>query len=122
MNGTKPLPSTPAPRKGPRKAINDNMKHGFYASTFTRDEIRRLDAASAGSEQEKTLLRVKILRLAKLTPLKKIEAKELEALIKLTRVVAVLDALERTGINARKVDGTPGSLLDALDAMDPDDL
>ena len=81
-----------------------------------------MDAGGAGSGQEKNLLRVKILRLAKLTPLKKIETKELDALIKLTRVVAVLDALERTGISARKVDGTTGSLLDALDEMDPDDL
>jgi hypothetical protein len=122
MNATKPLQATPASRKRTRRSAKDPMKHGLYTSTFTPDEIRRLDAASPGSEQEKKLLRVKILRLAKLTPLKKIETKELEALIKLTRVVAVLDALERTGINARKVDGSTGSLLDALDQMDPDDL
>jgi hypothetical protein len=122
MTETQRIPSAPAPRKRTRKAAKANMKHGFYTSTFTPDEIRRLDAGGAGSGQEKNLLRVKILRLAKLTPLKKIETKELEALIKLTRVVAVLDALERTGISARKVDGTSGSLLDALDEMDPDDL
>jgi hypothetical protein len=122
MTDTKPFPSAPASRKRSRKSGNDNLKHGLYTSTFTREEIRRLDAAPAGSGEEKNLLRVKILRLAKLTPLKKIETKELEALIKLTRVVAILDALERTDINARKVDGSTGSLLDALDEMDPDDL
>ena len=122
MNATKSIPPTPAARKRTRKSARDLMKHGFYTSTFTREEIRLLDAAAADSEQEKKLLRVKILRLARMTPLKKIETKELEALIKLTRVIAMLDALERTGINARKVDGSAGSLLDALDEMDPDDL
>jgi hypothetical protein len=122
MIETKPAPSVQSARKRPRKTVKDNLRHGFYTSTFSPGEIRLLDAGTVGSGQEKNLLRVKILRLAKLTPLKKIEAKELEALIKLTRVVAVLDALERTGISARKVDGSTGSLLDALDAMDPDDL
>ena len=122
MNATKPLAPAPSARKRSRRSAKDLMKHGFYTSTFTREEIRRLDAGPADSREEMNLLRIKILRLAKLTPLKKIEAKELEALIKLTRVVAVLDALERTGINARKVDGSAGSLLDALDEMDPDDL
>jgi hypothetical protein len=122
MTDTKSFPSAPVSRKRTRKSSNDNLKHGFYTSTFTREEIRRLDAAPAGSGQEKNLLRVKILRLAKLTPLKKIETKELEALIKLTRVVAVLDALERTGISARKVDAGANPLLDALAEMDPDDI
>ena len=122
MTDTKPHPSTQAPRKRPRKSVKDDLKHGFYTSTFTPEELRRLDAGGSGSREEMNLLRVKILRLAKLTPLKKIEAKELEALIKLTRVVAVLDALERTGISARKVDASTSSPLDALDEMDPDDL
>jgi hypothetical protein len=122
MTDTKSVPSTPARGKRTRKTVGDNLKHGFYTSTFSREEIRMLDAAPPGSAQEKNLLRVKILRLARLTPLKKIETRELEALIKLTRVVAILDALERTDINGRKVDGSTGSLLDALDEMDPDDL
>jgi len=122
MTETKAVPFAQARRKRVRKPVQDNMKHGFYTSTFTPDEIRRLDAGPAGSREEMNLLRVKILRLARLTPLKKIETKELEALIKLTRVVAVLDALERTGISARKVDASANPLLDALAEMDPDDI
>jgi hypothetical protein len=122
MTETKPVPSAQGPRKRPRKSVKANLKHGFYTSTFTPDEIRRLDAGPAGFREEMNLLRVKILRLAKLTPLRKIEAKELEALIKLTRVVAILDALERTGISARKVDASANPLLDALAEMDPDDI
>jgi hypothetical protein len=122
MTETKAVSAAQAPRKRVRNSGKDNLKHGFYTSTFTPDEIRRLDRGPAGSREEMNLLRVKILRLARLTPLKKIEAKELEALIKLTRVVAVLDALERTGISARKVDASANPLLDALAEMDPDDI
>ncbi len=100
----------------------DTNKHGFYTPTFSAEEMRRLEAGPAGIQEEMNLLRVKILRLSKLTPLKKIDAKELETLVKLIRVVAVLDALERTGITARKVDATASPLLEALADMDPDDL
>ena len=100
----------------------DPLRHGFYTSLFTPEEVRCLDAAPVGIQDEKNLLRIKIRRLAKLIPLKKIDAKELEALIKLVRVVAVLDALERTDITARKVDGAASPLLEALDGLDPDDL
>jgi hypothetical protein len=97
-------------------------KHGFYARTFTAEERRRLDAEPMGSQHERNLLRTKLLRLAKLTPLKKINDKELEALMKIIRLVAALDALERTGITARKVDAAMSSDLDALDDLDPYDL
>ena len=96
-------------------------RHGFYAPTFTPEEIRTLDA-EPDARPEFKLLRTKILRLAKLTPLKKINDKELDTLIKLVRVVAALDAMERTGVMARKADGAVDPVLAALAEMDPDDL
>jgi hypothetical protein len=118
------------------------LRHGFYADTFSADEIRRLDALRAealraealgpkalgskalagGSADEKNLLRIKILRLARLTPLKAISDKELDTLIKLVRVVAALDALERTQVMVRKTDSAADPLLQALAELDPEDL
>ncbi len=121
MNETTGVATKQTSRKRSRKAVDTN-NNGFYTATFSAEERRRLDARPAGIEEEKQLLRVKILRLSKLTPLKRIDAKELETLVKLIRVVAVLDALERTGITARKVDATANPLLEALADMDPDDL
>jgi hypothetical protein len=123
MSDTKPILSVRTSRKRAAKpTAKDALRHGFYTSLFTAEEIRHLDAGSAGIRDEMNLLRTKIRRLAKLTPLTRIDAKELEALIKLIRVVAVLDALERTGVIARKVDASASPLLEALADMDPDDL
>ena len=44
-------------------------KHGLYAPTFTPEELEYLDAQPE-ARPEFALLRTKILRLAKLTPLK----------------------------------------------------
>ena len=110
------------PRKNRRLSRADLIRqHGFYAPTFTTEEIRHLEA-EPDARPEFKLLRTKILRLAKLTPLKTINDKELDALIKMVRVVAALDAMERTGVMARKVDGTADPALAALAEMDPDDL
>ena len=123
MTESKAIDAVPTRKKRAAKpAAKDALRHGFYTSLFTPQEIRLLDAGPASIQDEKNLLRIKIRRLAKLIPLKKIDAKELEALIKLVRVVAVLDALERTDITARKVDGSGSPLLEALDGLDPDDL
>ena len=123
MSETKPTPAVRSPRTRSSKApAKDRFKHGFYTPLFTPEEIRHLDAGTAGIRDETNLLRTKVLRLARLTPLKKIDTKELETLIKLIRVVAVLDALERTGIMRSKVDATASPLLEALADMDPDDL
>jgi hypothetical protein len=96
-------------------------KYGLYAPTFTPEELNYLEA-DPDARPEFMLLRTKILRLARLTPLKKINDKELDALIKLVRVVAALDAMERTGVMARKVDGAADPALAALAEMDPDEL
>ena len=112
----------PSQKRARKPAATDPLRHGFYTPLFTADEISHLDAGPASIQDEKNLLRIKIRRLARLIPLKKIDAKELEALIKLVRVVAVLDALERTDITARKVDGAGSPLLEALADLDPEDL
>lgn len=96
-------------------------RHGFYAPTFTAEEIARLEAEPEARPEFK-LLRTKILRLAKLTPLKKLNDKELDALIKLVRVVAALDVMQRTDVMRSKVEGTLDPALAALAEMDPDDL
>jgi hypothetical protein len=112
-----------APRKRVRRStVRSSLRQGFYTSTFSADEVRRLGASTQEAQDERNLLRTKILRVAKLTPLKKLNAPELEALIKLIRLIAALDALERTGVMARKVDGTADAGLQALAEMDPDDL
>jgi hypothetical protein len=98
------------------------MRHGFYARTFTAEEMRRLDAGDSTIRDEMNLLRTKVLRLARLTPLKKISDNELEAVIKLIRVVAEIDALERTQLMRLKIDATADPALEALAGLDPDDL
>ena len=113
---------TTAARKQASLRRQERMRrHGFYAPTFTRQELEDLES-QPDERPEIKLLRTKILRLAKLTPLKTINDKELDALIKMVRVVAALDAMERTGVMARKVDGTADPALAALAEMDPDDL
>ena len=89
----------PRPNRTPCVMASTRAIHARRRSATWMPGPRRI-------QDEKNLLRIKIRRLARLIPLKKIDAKELEALIKLIRVVAVLDALERTGISARKVDGS----------------
>ena len=111
------------PGKGRRRAASkDPMRHGLYSPTFTAEEMRRLDQAETGIDDEMTMLRVKIMRLARLIPLKTINDKELEALIKLVRVMAALDALERTDVMRLKVEGADDSAFDAVGAMGTDDL
>jgi hypothetical protein len=123
MTETKPITTARTPQKRAAKApAKDALRHGFYTSLFTAEEIRHLDAGPAGIRDEMNLLRTKVLRLAKLTPLRRIDLKEMDVLIKLIRVVAMLDALERTGVMARKVDASASPLLEALAGMDPDDL
>jgi hypothetical protein len=96
-------------------------RYGFYAPTFTPEELRHLDE-QPDARPEFMLLRTKILRLAKLTPLTKIDEQELDALIKLVRVVAALDAMERTSVMARKAEGAQDPVLEALAGMDAEDL
>jgi len=114
--------TTATPRSKSRASREELIRrHGLYAPTFTREEVRHLDA-EPDSRPEFKLLRTKILRLARLTPLKKINDKELDALIKLVRVVAALDVMERTDVMARKAEGTVDPALAALAEMDPDEL
>ena len=113
---------TARPRKNSRRAREAQIgRHGLYATTFTAEELETLDG-EPDARPEFKLLRTKILRLAKLTPLKTINDKELDALIKLMRVVAALDVMERTSLMARKAEGAPDPVLAALAEMDPDDL
>jgi hypothetical protein len=97
------------------------QKYGFYACTFTAEELRYLDA-DPNSRPEFALLRTKILRLAKLTPLKSIDEDQLDTLIKLVRVVAALDAMERTAVMRTKAEGGVDPELAALAALDGEDL
>lgn len=105
----------------PAARLERVRKHGFYASTFTAQELRYLEQEPDPLAELK-LLRTKILRLARLTPLKTASAKELEALIKLVRVVAALDALERTGVMRSKVEAALDPALAALADMEDDAL
>jgi hypothetical protein len=96
-------------------------KYGLYAPTFTPEELEYLDAQPE-ARPEFALLRTKILRLARLTPLKTLDEDELDALIKLVRVVAALDAMERTGVMARRLEAPVDPALAALAEMDEDPL
>jgi hypothetical protein len=97
------------------------QKYGFYASTFTADEMRHLDT-DPGTRPEFALLRTKILRLARLTPLRNIDEDQLDTLIKLVRVVAALDAMERTAVMRTKAEGGVDPALAALAADELEDL
>jgi hypothetical protein len=115
-------PLTGSTKRSETAAARDPMRHGLYSRTFTADEMRRLDQVETGIEDEMTMLRVKILRLARLIPLKKINDKELEALIKLVRVVVALDALERTDVMRTKVEGAGNALFEAAAELGTDEL
>jgi hypothetical protein len=113
---------TAIPRKKASLTMQERkQKYGFYASTFTAEEMRYLDIEPS-SRPEFALLRTKILRLAKLTPLRSINEDQLDTLIKLVRVVAALDAMERTSVMRTKVEGGVDPALDALAADDLQDL
>jgi len=110
------------PRKKPTASREDLIrKHGLYAPTFTPEELQYLDAQPE-ARPEFALLRTKILRLAWLTPLETLDEDQLDALIKLVRVVAALDAMERTGVMARRAEAPVDPALAALAEMDEDPL
>jgi hypothetical protein len=114
--------TTARPRKKSTASREELIrKYGLYAPTFTPEELDYLDAQPE-ARPEFALLRTKILRLAKLTPLKTLDEDELDALIKLVRVVAALDAMERTGVMARKADAPVDPALAALAEMDEEPL
>jgi hypothetical protein len=115
-------PSKPGRKRGAQPGNLNAFKHGFYASTYTAEEIKGLvDPAKIRAEQD--MLRTKALRLAKLTPLKKVTTQELQTLARLLATVARIDALERTLLLARRKPGDPDDgLFEALAKMDPYDL
>ncbi len=91
---------------------------GFYDKVFSAAEIRWLDLhPQINAEQD--LLRTIVRRLARLTPLKQLNDKELNALLKLARLIAAIDSLERTEVIRRK-----GGFIDdpELEAMADDDV
>jgi hypothetical protein len=96
------------------------QRFGFYANTFTAAEMRLLELETE-ADSELNLLRTRILRLAKLTPLRKINDKELEAVIKLVRIVAMMDSMERTGLLARKQDGSADPLAEVMGSANPEE-
>ena len=106
----------------PRMTMQERIqKYGFYASTFTAEEMRYLEADPT-TRPEFAMLRTKILRLARLTPLKSIDEDQLDTLIKMVRVVAALDALERTSVMRTKAEGGTDPALAALGADTLEDL
>lgn len=109
-------------KRGEANTGKDAGKNGFYASTYTDAELKGLgDQAKIRAEQD--MLRTKALRLAKLTPLKKVTTQELQALARLLATVARIDALERTLLLARHKPGDlDDGLFETLAAMDPYDL
>ena len=61
-------------------------------------------------------------RLAQLTPLKSIDEDQLDTLIKLVRVVAALDAMERTSVMRTKAEGGAEAALADFGALDESEL
>jgi hypothetical protein len=96
-------------------------RDSLYDRVFTPEE-RELLHGRRHLRLEQDLLRTKVLRLARLTPLKRLNDRELNALLKLLRLIAQIDALERTQLMARKSGDPDDPFLQALDALDPDDL
>ena len=114
---SRPGKGTRDPRLG--KKARDLRQPGFYDKLFSAEEIRALETRpQLGAEQD--LLRTVVRRLVKLTPLKQLNDKEVKALLKLVRLIAVIDALERTEVMRRKGGVIDDPLLEsfAVDALE----
>jgi hypothetical protein len=87
------------------------------------DAEKKLLQSKFNVEDELKLLRVKALRLAKLTPLNSIAEQELMTLDRLYKAMQEMNTIERTKLLALGHGGELGkTILDALDEMDPYDL
>ena len=115
------MPNTSSTKPGKKPTAKDLRKPGFYDKVFSAEEIRWLDTHPQISA-EQDLLRTVVRRLARLTPLKQLNDKELNALLKLVRLVAVIDALERTEVMRRKGGFIDDPLLESMAALDVEDL
>ncbi len=94
---------------------------GFYDRLFDREELRWLELhPQINAEQD--LLRTLTRRLAKLLPLKELDEEQLDGLLKLVRVVAMIDALERTEVMRRKGGLSDDPLLRSIAVDDLEDL
>lgn len=126
-------PSAPSTRKTPAKkgspgqngrpgkSPQDYRKPGFYDQLYSAEEIRWLETHPQ-IDAEQDLLRTVVRRLVRLTPLKQLNDKEVNALLKLVRLITVIDALERTEVMRHKGGVIDDPLLESLAALDPDDL
>ncbi len=103
------------------KDAKDSRPPGFYDKVFRAEELRWLEVHPQISA-EQDLLRTIVRRLARLTPLKQLNDKELTALLKLARLIAVIDALERTEVIRRKGGFLDDPELEAMAADDVEDL
>ncbi len=113
------MSSKPPVRPGP--GANGIRPSGFYDNVFRAEELRWLNLHPQNSA-EQDLLRIIVRRLARLTPLKELNDKELNALPKLARLIAVIDALERTEVLRRKGGFLDNPELEAFAANDVDDV
>ncbi len=98
-----------------------SRKPGFYDNLFNAQELRWLQLHPQISA-EQDLLRTLARRLAKLLPLKALDDDQLNALLKLVRLVAVIDALERTQVMRLKGGLDEDPLLASIAARDVEDL
>ncbi len=109
-------------KRGAQPGNKNALRHGFYSECFTSEENNLLDE-DFNPEEVLKVLRVKALRLAKLTPLESLAAKELMALDRLFKALQEMNTIERTRILAHGHGGEVGkAILEALDEMDPYDL
>ncbi len=94
---------------------------GFYDNLFAKDELRWLELhPQINAEQD--LLRTLTRRVAKLLPLKSLDDEQLDALLKLVRVIAMIDALERTEVMRRKGGLSDDPLVESIAVDDIADL
>ncbi len=104
-----------------RPEAKNGRKPGLYDSLFSAAEIRGLETQRHVSPEQE-LLRTIVRRLARLTPLKQLNEKELNALLKLVRLIAMIDALERTEVMRRKGGLSDDPLLASIEAFEVEDL
>ncbi len=103
-----------------KKAVNSRPQ-GFYDNLFVKDELRWLELhPQINAEQD--LLRTLVRRLARLLPLKELDDDQLNALLKLVRVVAMIDGLERTEVMRRTGGLGEDPFLDSIAVDDLEDL
>ena len=112
--------NTAGRRKGGQPGNKNGLRHGFYADIYTLKDGEELKKSVI--EDEQAIMRFKAHRLAELTPLHKLNNKEINAIYCLCKAIEKINTIERTRMLARGRGGDIGAdILQALRELNPDE-